>query len=211
MSLEVIGPGFGRTGTMSLKQALETLGFGPCHHMEEVFAHPEQVPRWQAVIGGGPVAWDEVFAGYRSQVDWPGAHCWRELAAAYPAAKVVLSVRPEDSWWKSFSATIATLVSKPEGIPLPPHIQQMLAVGTEMIAVRTFAGKITDRDAALAAYRQRTADVRAAIAPDRLLVFDVAEGWAPLCRFLDVPTPDLPFPHANTTEQFWQMVQGGPH
>jgi Sulfotransferase domain len=72
----VIGPGFGRTGTMSLKYALERLGFGPCHHMEEVFAHPEQVPHWQAVVAGRPVVWDDVFAGYRSQVDWPGAHPW---------------------------------------------------------------------------------------------------------------------------------------
>lgn len=123
----------------------------------------------------------------------------------------MLSVRPEESWWKSFSATIATLVSKPKGVRLPPHIQEVVAIGTEMIEARTFAGKITDRDVALAAYRQGTARVRAAIAPDRLLVFDVAESWAPLCHFLDVPTPDFPFPRANTTEEFWQLVQGGPH
>ena len=84
MSLEVIGPGFGRTGTASLKRALEMIGFGPCHHMEECFAHPETVPYWQDLAAGKTVAWDVVFAGYRSQVDWPGAHYWRELIAAYP-------------------------------------------------------------------------------------------------------------------------------
>lgn len=104
-----------------------------------------------------------------------------------------------------------TLVSKLKGVRPPPHIQEMVAIGTEMIEARIFAGKITDFDVALVAYRQRTAGMRAAIAPDRLLVFDVAEGWAPLCHFLDVPTPDFPFPHANTTEEFWQLVQGGPH
>src|SRR5271165_5153635 len=109
MSLAVIGSGFGRTGTLSLKNALETLGFGPCHHMEEVFGHPEQVTHWQAVAAGGTVSWDTVFAGYRSQVDWPGAHVWRQLAEAYPEAKVIHSIRPEEAWWKSFSATIGTL------------------------------------------------------------------------------------------------------
>jgi hypothetical protein len=93
MSLAVIGPGFGRTGTMSLKHALEQLGLGPCHHMEEVFAHPEQVPHWQAVAAGRPVVWEDLFAGYRSQVDWAGAHPRRELAIAYPRSKVILSVR----------------------------------------------------------------------------------------------------------------------
>jgi hypothetical protein len=211
MSLAVIGPGFGRTGTMSLKLALELLGFGPCHHMEEVFAHPEQVPHWQAVAAGRPVVWDEVFAGYRSQVDWPGAQSWRELAAAYPQAKVVLSVRPEASWWTSFSATIGALIDAPDQVPLPPHIRTMLSVAIELVQVQTFGCPPTDREGVLAAYHRRTAEVRAAIPSERLLVFDVTEGWAPLCRFLDVPVPDAPFPRVNSTEQFWKLVHGEPH
>jgi hypothetical protein len=211
MSLAVIGPGFGRTGTMSLKHALEQLGFGPCHHMEEVFAHPEQVPHWQAVAAGRPVVWDDVFAGYRSQVDWPGAHAWRELAAAYPQSKVVLSVRPEAAWWTSFSGTIGVLLDTPDPPPLPPHMRAMLEATIEMIKVQTFGGAPSDRDGALAAYRRRTEDVRAAIPVERLLVFDVAGGWAPLCRFLDVPVPDVPFPRMNSTEQFWKMVHGEAH
>jgi Sulfotransferase domain len=211
MSLAVIGPGFGRTGTMSLKLALELLGFGPCHHMEEVLAHPEQVPHWQTVADGQQVVWEEVFAGYRSQVDWPGAHNWRELAAAYPLAKVVLSVRPEASWWTSFSATIGALIDAPDQVPLPPHIRTMLDVAIELIQVQTFGCPATDREGVLAAYRRRTDEVRAAIPSERLLVFDVAEGWAPLCRFLDVPVPDAPFPRVNSTEQFWKLVRGEPH
>ena len=100
-ALEVIGPGFDRTGTASLKRALEVLGFGPCHHMEGVFAHTEQVPHWQAVAARQPVDWAAVFAGYRSQVDWPGANVWRGLAEPYANAKDVLNIRPEDAWWKS--------------------------------------------------------------------------------------------------------------
>src|SRR6516162_879591 len=113
MALQVIGSGFGRTGTMSLKRALEQLGFGPCHHMEEVLAHPEQVPHWQAIVAGRAVNWDEVFAGYRSQVDWPGAHVWRELTAAYPRAKVIHTVRPEDGWWKRWMPQRRALRSPP--------------------------------------------------------------------------------------------------
>jgi Sulfotransferase domain len=211
MALEIIGPGFGRTGTASLKRALEMLGFGPCHHMEEVFMHPEQVAHWQDIAARRPVAWDSVFAGYRSQVDWPGAHCWRELAAAYPDAKVILSTRPEASWWTSYAATIGTLLGDPTAVPLPPHIQDMLAVGTELIEVQTFGCPSTDRDGVLAAYRRRMVDVRAALPPERLLEFDVAEGWAPLCSFLGVAVPDAPFPHINNTQEFWQLVRGEPH
>ncbi len=211
MSLAVIGPGFGRTGTMSLKHALEQLGFGPCHHMEEVFAHPEQIPHWQAVAAGRPVVWDDVFAGYHSQVDWPGAHPWRELAIAYPQSKVILSVRPEAAWWTSFSATIGALFDAPDQVPLPPHLRTMRDVAIELIQVQTFGCPSADREGVLAAYRRRTEEVCAAIPAGRLLVFDVAEGWAPLCRFLDVPVPDALFPHMNSTEQFWKTVRGEPH
>lgn len=209
MTLSVIGPGFGRTGTMSLKSALEQLGFGPCHHMEEVFGHPEQVPYWQAMAAGKPVDWNEVFAGYKSQVDWPGAHVWRELAATFPDAKVVLSVRPEESWWKSFSQTIGKFLTTYKEMQLPPHVSAMVEATEEFIAKQTFGGAADDRDAAIAAFRKRTEDVRAAIPAERLLVFDVAQGWEPLCRFLDVPVPDTPFPHHNTTAQFWELVKGG--
>ena len=210
MGLQVIGPGFGRTGTASLKLALQTLGFGPCHHMEEVFAHPEQVRHWQDIAAGRPVVWDEVFAGYKSQIDWPGAHCWRELAAAYPESKVVMSVRPEESWWKSFSSTIAVLMADHNMVPLPPHMQAMLLALDEMIGVQTFGCSVSDREGVLAAYRLRTDQVKAAIPADRLLVFDVAEGWEPLCRFLGKPVPDEPFPHVNSIDDFWKLVRGGP-
>ncbi|MEX2202192.1 MAG: sulfotransferase family protein [Dongiaceae bacterium] len=210
MALSVIGSGFGRTGTYSLKHALETLGFGPCHHMEEVFENPDQVPYWQAVAAGRPVDWNQVFAGYRAQVDWPGAHVWRELAAAFPEAKIVHSVRPEESWWKSYSQTIGKFCETYKELELPPHIRDMSEAACEIIVDKTLGGNALDKDAALAAYRKRTEDVRAAIPADRLLVFDVAEGWAPLCRFLDVSVPAEPFPRLNNTEQFWELVKGGP-
>jgi hypothetical protein len=206
MSLKIIGSGFGRTGTASMKLALEILDFGPCHHMEEVLQHPEQVAHWQAIATGKPVNWEVVFAGYRAQMDWPGAHVWRELAAAYPDAKVIHTFRPEEQWWKSFSATIGTLLSRHKDLPAPPHVRAMVDATYQMICVQTMNGSV-DRESALAAYRRREADVLAAISPERLLVFDVAQGWEPLCRFLGVPVPSVPFPRVNSTEEFWQVVK----
>jgi hypothetical protein len=211
MALEVIGPGFGRTGTMSLKHALEILGLGPCHHMEEVFKNPPQVRYWQAVAADTPVVWNEVFAGYRTQVDWPGAYAWRELAAAYPEAKIVLTVRPEEAWWNSFSTTIGALPGAPEVAMMPPHMRAMMGAAFELIQNRTFGCLVTDHDGVLAAYRKRTADVRAAFPEKRLLVFNVAEGWEPLCRFLGKPVPDQPFPRTNAREDFWKLIRGEPH
>jgi hypothetical protein len=205
MSLTVIGSGFGRTGTASLKRALEMLGFGPCHHMEEVMENPEQVAHWQAFVAGDAVDWSKVFTGYNSQVDWPGAHVWRELAAAYPDAKVIHSVRPEEIWWKSFSSTIGRVLGGYKDMPLPDHVKAMMEAMEIAIVQDTLGGELTDKESALAAYRRRTQEVLAAIPPERLLVFDVTEGWAPLCAFLNVATPNEPFPRVNSTEEFLQF------
>jgi hypothetical protein len=210
MALSIIGPGFGRTGTASLKIALEQLGFGPCHHMYEVVANPEQVRHWEGVAAGQPIDLDAAFAGYGSQIDWPGAHVWRELAAHHPEAKVVLSVRPEDLWWSSYSSTIGKLLTVFPQLPLPAHISAMMAAARQFIGHDTFGGQWTDRDVAIAAYRKRKQDVTEAIAPERLLVYDVAEGWDPLCAFLNVPVPDTPFPHANRKGEFWEKLGGEP-
>lgn len=210
MTLKIIGPGFGRTGTMSAKLALETLGFGPCHHMYEVFANPPQVAFWQALAAGQTMDWNAVFAGYTSQIDWPGAHAWRELAEAFPEAKVLLTVRPEERWYPSFSATIGKVFATWKELKTPPHISDMLVAMDKMVVQPDFGGKSMDKEALLNAYRKRTEDVKAAIAPDRLLIFDVADGWAPLCDFLEVPVPEMPFPHANERDVFWDALGGEP-
>jgi Sulfotransferase domain len=211
MGLKIVGSGFGRTGTMSLKRALEQLAFGPCHHMEELLLHSEQIHFWQGIVAGRTMNWEEVFAGYNSQVDWPGAHVWQDLAAAYPQAKVIQTVRPEKHWWKSFSQTIAALLTSDQQMAPPPHIVALTQMATEMISTQTFGGSMTDKEVALAAYRRRTDEVRAAIPPGRLLVFDVAEGWQPLCRFLEVAVPSTPFPRLNSTEDWWRRVKGEPN
>jgi len=210
MTLQVIGSGFGRTGTKSLKAALEILGFGRCHHMHEIVENPEQVAHWQRLAAGASVDWETVFAGYNSQVDWPGAHVWRELAEAFPDAKVIHTVRPEDKWWASFNKTIGKLLARYDDLPLPPHIHDILAAWNDLAGKETFGGVLGDREIALAAYRRRTSDVSEALPAERLLVFDVAEGWGPLCAFLKVEVPDEPFPHHNLRADFWEVLGGEP-
>jgi hypothetical protein len=203
MTLKVIGAGFGRTGTMSMKQALERLGFGPCHHMEEVFANPDQVSYWEAAARGESVDWNEVFRNYNSAVDWPSAHFWRELTDFYPDAKVLLTSRSSESWWASFSETIGKVLNMSDEIP-NPHLARVTRMAHELIANQTFNGKMLDRDVAIAAYEQRIADVKAKIPADRLLMFNFADGWAPLCEFLGCEIPEGEFPRSNSIKEFWQ-------
>jgi hypothetical protein len=192
MTLEVIGAGLGRTGTHSLKLALEQLGFGPCHHMSEVMSRPEQREMWRAVARGESPGWDALYDGYRAAVDWPTAHYWRQLADVYPAAKMLLSVRDPEAWHRSVVKTIGEDVAGGD-----PD-----SFGTRVISREVFAGRIMDRDHAIAVYEAHNAAVRAAFGPDRLLVYEVAEGWGPLCAHLGVPVPATPFPLTNTTDEF---------
>ena len=209
MSLEVIGSGFGRTGTMTTKQALETLGFGPCHHMVEIIENPEQMTHWKAITAGEQVDWHAVFAGYRSQVDWPGAHVWEQTAAAFPQAKIIHTERPEEAWWKSFEGTIGKFFRVFRDLDLPPHIMDQFNTMDKLIMQGTFSD-FTDRDSAIEAYRANNRRVRDTIPPERLLVFHVADGWEPLCAFLGVPVPDEAFPHSNPKKEFWEHFGGEP-
>ena len=209
MSLEVIGSGFGRTGTMTTKQALEMLGFGPCHHMVEIIEHPEQLALWKAVAAGGAVDWAEVYAGYRSQVDWPGAHVWEQTASAFPNAKIIHTERPEEAWWNSFNGTIGKLFATYHELDVPAHIMEQFHVMHDWLIQGTFTD-FTDRHAAIAAYRANNHRVREVIPAERLLVFQVADGWPPLCEFLGAPVPDEPFPRTNPKKEFWEHFGGEP-
>lgn len=210
MTLSVIGAGLGRTGTLSMKRALEILGFGPCHHMEEVMAHPEQIPVWHAAGRGEAVDWEKLLAGYRSTVDWPSAQFWAELAAQFPKAKVVLTRRDPERWYESFSNTILKLLQAPGPAP-NPTVGAILDMCRDVIVRRAFDGRLDDPAAIKAAFERHNASVEAALSPDRLLVFEVAQGWAPLCKFLGVPVPATPFPRVNSTVEFWELIQKGGH
>lgn len=203
MSLKVIGAGLGRTGTYSLKLALTDLGFGPCHHMEEVGkAMPVQVPLWQVALDGRP-DWAAIYDGFNSAVDWPTARFFRQLHAAYPDARFILSHRSPQSWAESFGGTIYKLIAGAD--QAPEHLREWLAMSREVI-VQTGIPFGLDRTGLEAAFAAHTAAVKDAIPADRLLVYEVKEGWAPLCAFLGVPVPDRPFPRTNDRGEFWDLV-----
>lgn len=204
MTLSVIGAGFGRMGTLSLKLALEELGFAPCHHMTEVFANPHQAPQWHAAARGEAVDWDALLKGYKALVDWPGCHFWRELAAHFPQAKVVLSTRDHERWYESMANTIFRAV----GSELPPEgpARDVLQMASYVVRDRTFGGNL-DKAHVLDVLAAHEAEVKRAIPAHRLLVFNVAEGWDPLCRFLGVPVPETPFPRTNSTEEFQALMR----
>ena len=201
MSLDIIGAGFGRTGTNSLKIALEHLGFGPCHHMFEVRDNPGLLPDWQAAARGEAVDWEKVFRGYRSQVDWPGARYWRELARRFPEAKVILTVRDPDAWFDSVQATIAPFVAA-RGAHSTAYLNAIAEMAYEMVVVQVFDDRMSDREHATRVFRDHVAEVQSEIPAHRLFTFEVSEGWRPLCGFLGVEAPDIPFPSTNSSKAF---------
>lgn len=197
MALKVVGAGFGRTGTRSLKDALEILGFAPCHHMVEVFTHPEQVPFWDRVATGQPFDWEELFKDYQSSCDWPSCTFYKELADTYPQSKVILTLRDPKSWYKSVSNTIMPAMKKPDGTsPALPGV-----FGPKLIGERTFNFDFSEANM-IATYERHNEEVKRTIPKDRLLVFEAKDGWEPLCKFLGVPVPEKPYPLMNTTEEF---------
>lgn len=208
MTLKLIGSGFGRTGTMSTKLALEKLGFGPTHHMIEVIENPAQQPLWEDFANGAPVDWAHVFAGYNSQVDFPGAAVWERLIAAFPAARVIHTERPEEEWWASFSTTIGKFFASRTQLPLPPPIAALFATMDRILVGGVFGG--LDKATAVAAYRRNNEKVRATVPAEHLLVFSPVDGWGPLCRFLGAAVPDEPFPRSNARDEFWAHFGGEP-
>ena len=195
MALKIIGAGLGRTGTASLKVALEQLGFGPCYHMGEVLPHVEErVPLWIAAGQGRP-DWDTIFADYQSAVDYPACSFWREQMAHFPEAKVILSTRSAESWFDSVHKTI-----------MAPDTTAWLEKGPireffELCMWKDYKPHINDRDCMIDYYQRREAEIKAELPADKLLVFDVKEGWEPLCKFLEVDVPDDDFPRVNSRDE----------
>lgn len=210
--MKVVGVGFGRTGTASLSEALEHLGFGPCYHMFGVIEEPARMQDWIAAAEGRDVDWDAVFDGYESTVDWPGAAFWREITAHYPQAKVILTVRDAERWYDSAARTIFKQALVEPGplrraafgvlTKVSPGFRAFIRLTDSVIQTRVFGGRLRDRQAAIEAFNAHIEDVCAEIDPDRLLVYNVADGWAPLCAFLNTPVPDTPFPRGNDAATF---------
>ncbi|NJN52708.1 MAG: sulfotransferase family protein [Gammaproteobacteria bacterium] len=201
MALAIVGAGFGRTGTLSLKFALEKLGFEKCYHMMEVHQHPEHADVWSRAFRKERVDWDALFTGYRAAVDWPSCNWWREHAAYYPESKVILSTRDPDRWYESVRNTIYAS-TRDAMASADPAVRARGQWAHDLIWQGVFDGRMDDKAHVIAVLKRHEAAVKAAIPQHRLLVFEAASGWAPLCEFLGVDVPDVPYPRVNTTEDF---------
>ncbi len=193
MTLKVIGAGFGRTGTESLKRALETLGLGPTHHMYEVMDSPVQRERWNSFASTGKVSWSELFEGFTSAVDWPSAAFWRQTMDFFPDAKVVLSHRPAEEWWNSFSTTIRTALTTGKDVG---------GLGHKVITEGVFGGNVDDKDHVIGIYKASLEEVRRTVPANRLIDLPLGSGWEPLCTGLGVAVPNEPYPYGNSQSQF---------
>jgi hypothetical protein len=205
VALKVIGAGLGRTATLSMKFALEHLGLGPCYHMSEVFANGRRnVPLWIDVVRGKP-DWDAIFDGFQSTTDYPACTYWRELAAYYPNAKVILTVRDADTWFDSVSETIFS--DAMQGSLAGSPVEAMM----NGVIFDAFGGRVKDRAFMTDWFTRRNQEVIDSLPPQRLLVFSPKQGWEPLCAFLGVPIPKEPFPRVNSRDELSQVAanQGG--
>ena len=194
MTLSVLGLGYGRTGTESLKRALEILGHGPCYHMFEVLPHQDRVEEWVSLVQGRSPNWERTFEGYAASVDWPGAFFWRELFEYYSDGKFILTTRDADRWYDSMAKTILPLLRK--------SAQNPESLANHMFISGTFDGNIEDRDHVIDVFNRHNAAVKATIPPEKLLVLEVGAGWEPLCAFLGVDVPDVPYPWGNSSDEF---------
>jgi len=198
VSVRVVGAGVGRTGTLSLKAALEQLLGTPCYHMLEVFGHPEHMGSWAAAASGEAVDWDALLQGYGATSDFPACLFWSEILEANPDAIVVLSTRRDsETWWESASQTIFGI----DKAHLPPEMGEWFEMWRDVSTAR-FTPDWTDKAASIAAYERHNAEVRASAPAGRLVEWQASDGWAPLCAALDLAIPSEPFPHLNKREDF---------
>ena len=210
MPLKVIGAGLGRTGTLSLKVALEELGFAGCYQMTEVLARPGHAQVWDAAARGEPVDWEVLFRGYQATVDWPGCNFYQDFLRLYPDAKVILSVRDPERWYDSARQTIYYVRHAFPSwvtslIPGMRHLGRML---DRLIWDGMFDGRFEDKAHAIGVFNRHNEEVKRAVPADRLLVYEVREGWGPLCSFLGVPIPEgKPFPHLNDVTEFRTRIR----
>jgi hypothetical protein len=202
--MKVFGTGFGRTGTMSLKIALEKLGMGPCYHMKEIVIRPSHIKMWYDISQDDNPKWDQLFKNFNSGVDYPVCLFYGELINKFPDAKFILTLRDFDSWYKS---TANTIYKVPTMLPewfkkVIFPIEKFIEMQINLIWVGIFRNNFNERESARLIYNEHIVNVKNTIPHDRLLIYHVHEGWEPLCEFLNVDIPDnIPFPHVNDTAE----------
>lgn len=217
MSIKIIGAGFPRTGTTTLKRSLESLGFDRVYHMKELLVNPDMLHYWKTLDQTGDTDWDSLYAHFDATVDFPGYPWYKEHMKRYPDARVILTVRDFESWYKSVTSTVLTAGPQTPGEKIK-MIGKLLASSRARKVVacikffknkffaREFEGRFEDKAYAEKRWNEHLEEVKNHVPKDKLLVYDVRDGWKPLCDFLGVPEPKEPLPHLNKKENFKQML-----
>jgi hypothetical protein len=209
--MKMIGVGFGRTGTMSLKAALEELGAGPCFHMIDLIMGENKerdLPYWVKIADGEPVDWHEVFEPWESTVDWPAASRWKEIVDAFPGVPVLLNVRDFDGFYKSCENTILAVKEAAQAGELSEDANreqpapELWGAIEKLIWQGDFQGRFKDKEATRKMYYDRIETIRSYVPADRLTYWELGDGWEPLAEALGVESPDTPFPHLHDTNEF---------
>ncbi len=211
--IKVLNLSLGRTGTMSLKQALEDLGFNKCYHFSDMFIHPEHTDIWKSYAQGKPVDWEALFEGYQAGLYWSTSYDYLPLLEQYPKMKFLLTVRDPEAWYKSTFNTVYSLnrltLSRSIGLRIKGlfnpdliKIYKIWKLQEELLWQKTFKGRFHEKDFAIQQFKQHIESVKKNVPAERLLVYEIQQGWEPLCNFLQVPVPDKDFPRVNDTASF---------
>jgi hypothetical protein len=204
--MKLIGAGYPRTGTLSTKVALEQLGFGPCYHFFTQFERPQDIDVWQAADEGKPVDWRALLAGFRAAVDWPASLFYKQLMEIFPDAKVLLNVRDPEAWYESILNTVYAVSQAGLSAPEQSTHGRLSRVVNTIAWQNLFHGRFEDKPYAISIFEQHNQEVKDYVPAYNLLVWDVKEGWDPLCRFLGVAAPETPFPQLNDMQTFRQRL-----
>ncbi|KAJ7090764.1 P-loop containing nucleoside triphosphate hydrolase protein [Mycena belliarum] len=210
--MRVLVLGFCRTGTASMRVALETLGFRDTHHMASVFQNPAEIAIWNTALDAkflgrgtpyGRAEWDRLLGHCQAVTDLPGILFADELLAAYPDAKVVLTMRDPARWYVSYRASLHAFYHSRRlalACLLDARFGATLRFG-QRCAGLALGSPDAPEAAATARFVAHYEHVRAVVPQERLLEYEVGEGWARLCAFLGVEEPGEPFPRTNDTRE----------
>jgi len=201
--MKIIGAGFGRTGTLSIKHALEELGFGPCYHMKTALTRPWHIPFWMKAERKSPRQWRRFFRHYNATVDWPASEFYEDLINIWPDAKVLLTIRDPESWYDSSRETIYRIQTYfPWWFP-----KLFVRLQEKHIWQGRFKGQFEDKKFAIDNFINHIEEVKKIVPSEKLLVYDIRQGWEPLCRFLEVPVPQKPFPDLHDKESYLGYIR----
>ena len=217
MSIKIIGAGFPRTGTTTLKTCLETLGHSKVYHMKELLVNPERLHHWKTLDETGDTDWDALYNGYDATVDFPGYPWYKEHMKRFPEAKVILTVRDFESWHKSVDKTVFRAGPQTPGEKIKMMGKLLMSSRARKVVkcikffkkiffAEELKGKFEDKVFAKKVWDDHIAEVKSFVPADKLLVYDVRDGWGPLCKFLGVEEPAEPLPHLNKKENFKEML-----